>query len=440
MALADEAAKARNAAMQALANERLKKLYGNQPIGSGAGVSPMKPRAVDGVGDGPKPLSSISDNLKQRFGFNDQQVAGYERVTGSLRESMNPDLYVPNFKARQVELSNQQRIMGQTLRAQGFPEQEILARLRNSPAQQELIQMNQSLMNNPEFQEARQIYQKTTNDFLKSQGVDTSQFGFGIMQGNPQGTGGGRPPTQGTSQGTGITQAVPAMQGTGGGRPPTQNTSTSQGTGFTQAVPAMQELASTTSPRTKPITAVDSDFVKPVVDPKRPVKTRVPRTPPKPAVNPGMDPKAVRPKPKPEVNPGVAPKPKTPPKVTGTPKAPTKTKPKAPTTPKVAAPKTTAAPKPAATPKKQAAGGKKQTAFQSGVFKTGETSGRNQFAVQSQQAQSQQQKRVNKQNQDNNPTAMYKGGVVKAKKNNFGSNDFRKSGTTLNVVDRRKNK
>jgi len=414
MALADEAAKARNAAMQALANERLKKLYGNQPIGSGAGVSPMKPRAVDGVGDGPKPLPSISDSLKQRFGFNDQQVAGYERVTGSLRESMNPDLYVPNFKARQVELSNQQRIMGQTLRAQGFPEQEILARLRNSPAQQELIQMNQSLMNNPEFQEARQIYQKTTNDFLKSQGVDPSQPGFGLMQGNPQGTGGGRPPTQGTSQGTGITQAVPAMQGTGGGRPPTQNTS--QGTGIGLAVPAMQEVAATPSPRTKPITAVDSDFVKPVVDPKRPVKTRVPRTPPKPAVNPG-----------------VAPKPKTPPKVTGTPKAPTKTKPKAPTTPKVAAPKTTAAPKPAATPKKQ-------TAFQSGVFKTGETSGRNQFAVQSQQAQSQQQKRVNKQNQDNNPTAMYKGGVVKAKKNNFGSNDFRKSGTTLNVVDRRKNK
>jgi hypothetical protein len=402
MALGDEAAKARNAALQALVNERLKKLYGNQPIGSGAGVSPMQPIKIapDGVGDGPR--ISFADSLKQRYGFNDQQVAGYQRVTQSLRESMDPDLYVPNFKARQQELSNQLRTMSQTLRAQGVPEQEVLMRIRNSPQRQEMQQMSSSLMNNPEYQEARQIYQKTTTDFLKSQGVDTSQFGFGVMQGqgNPVGTGGGRPPQTVQGTGTGITQAVPATQGTG----------------IQQAVPA------TPSPRTKPTTAVDSDFVKPVVDPKKP-KTRVPRTPPKPAVNPG-----------------VAPKPKTPPKVTGTPKAPTKTKPKAPTTPKVAAPKTVAKPQPAATPKKQAAGGKKQTAFETGVFKTGETSGRNQFAVQSQQAQSQQQKRVNKQNQDNTPTAMYKGGVVKAKKSNFGSNDFRTSGTTLNVVDRRKNK
>lgn len=391
MALGDEAAKARNAAMQALLNERLKKLYGNQPIGSGAGVAPTQPiRLTDGVGDGPR--ISFADNLKERFGFNDQQVAGYQRVTQSLRESMDPDLYVPNYKARQQELSNQLRTMSQTLRAQGVPEQEILARIRNSSQRQEMQQMSSSLMNSPEYQEARQIYQKTTSDFMKSQGVDPSQLGFGVMQGqgNPVGTGGGRPPQ--TVQGT-------------------------MGTGTQQAVPA------TPSPRTGPTTVVDADFVKPVVDPKRPVKTRVPRTPPKPAVNPG-----------------VAPKPKTPPKVTGTPKAPTKTKPKAPTTPKVAAPKTATKPQPAATPKKQAAGGKKQTAFETGVFKTGETSGRNQFSVQSQQAQSQQQKRVNKQNQDNTPTAMNKGGVVKAKKNNFGSNDFRTSGTTLNVVDRRKNK
>lgn len=376
MALSDEAAKARQAAMQALVNERMKKLYGNQPIGSGTGVATPSPvRLTDGVGDGPRPVNNEAI-LKERLGFNDQQMAAYNRVMQSSRESMNPDLYVPNFTSQMNALNEQQRAYASQMQAQGLPQNVILANLRNSPIQQQITALGQSLMNNPEYTQARTNVTKLRDDFLKSQGKSIQDLIQPVEQ--PP-----RPVIQ------------PAQQG------------------IQQA-----QLAT-------PVNPVDADFIKP-------------------QVNPGVAPKTPRvatARPKPEVNPGVAPKPVKP--TTGLPKAPVKTKAPAPVTPTVSKPKPAVKVESAPTPSKatptmpKAQAGKKQTAYQTGTFKTEQSSGRNQFNVQSQQAQGQQQKRV-EQKQDN--PQMNKGGVVKAKKSNFGSNDFRKSGTTLNVVDRRKKK